>query len=73
MLLLSTLVRSLKTRARSLIHFYSGITDQRGLPGYVYTNSSFKIELLQHLDCIENLCDKMIKTSLHSSDTWSIR
>ena len=41
--------------------------------GYVYTNSSFKIELLQHLDCVENLCDKMIKTSLHSSDTWSIR
>ncbi len=32
-LLLSTLVRSLKTRARALLHFYSGITDTRGLPG----------------------------------------
>ena len=34
-LLVSTLVRSLKTRARSLLHFYSGITSTRGLPGHI--------------------------------------
>ena len=37
-LLFSSLVRSLKQRTRSLVHFYCGITEARGLPGYVYTN-----------------------------------
>ena len=72
MLLFSTLVRSLKQKTRILLHFYSGITDCRQLPGYVYRNSTFKIELLQHLDCVENICDRMIKTTMHSNDNYFI-
>ena len=45
-LLFSSLVRSLKQRTRSLVHFYCGITEARGLPGYVYT--SRWVSALQH-------------------------
>ena len=45
-LLFSGLVRSLKQRTRSLVHFYCGITEARGLPGYVYT--SRWVSALQH-------------------------
>ena len=71
-LLFSTLVRSLKQKTRILLHFYCGITDHRHLPGYVYRNSTFKIELLQHLDCVAALCDRMIKSTMHSNDNTII-
>jgi len=68
-LLFSSLVRSLKQRTRSLVHFYCGITEARGLPGYVYTNKTYKTELLQHLDCVTAHCDKLLR----APDSWAVR
>ena len=73
MLLFSTLVRSLKQKTRILLHYYCGITDNRSLPGYVYRNSTFKIELLQHLDCVDSICDRMIKATLHTNDNGYVK
>ena len=57
-LLFSSLVRSLKQRTRSLVHFYCGITEARGLPGYVYT--SRWVSALQHCStaapCLPPVC-----------------
>ena len=68
LLLFSTLARGLRHKVKTFIHFYCGITENFGLPGYVFRNSSFKIELLQYHDCIENICDKMMKVLMHSND-----
>ena len=73
LLLFSTLVRSLKLKVKTFVNFYCGITENFGLPGYVFRNSGFKIELLQHNDCIENICDKMMKVLMHSNDRLAIR
>ena len=68
LLLFSTLARGLRHKVKTFVHFYCGITENLGLPGYVFRNSSFKIELLQYHDCIENICDKMMKVLMHSND-----
>ena len=73
LLLFSTLARGLRHKVKTFIHFYCGITENFGLPGYVFRNSSFKIELLQYHDCIENICDKMMKVLMHSNDRLAIR
>ena len=73
LLLFSTLARGLRHKVKIFIHFYCGITENFGLPGYIFRNSSFKIELLQHYDCIENICDKMMKVLMHSNDRIAIK
>merc|ERR1719410_2422259 len=73
LLLFSTMARGLRHKVKTFIHFYCGITENFGLPGYVFRNSSFKIELLQYHDCIENICDKMMKVLMHSNDRIAIR
>ena len=73
LLLFSTLARGLRHKVKTFVHFYCGITENFGLPGYVFRNSGFKIELLQYYDCIENICDKMMKILMHSNDMIAIR